>query len=86
LLSEGVTNPVLVYMDKLSSAPSVDNTTTSYIGRMNFTGNLLAGHAWFELTNLITSDTNQYAAVIRVDGSSFFTYYPINLTVVGKHV
>ena len=33
--------------------------------RLSFVGNLMAGHAWFKITNLALSDTKDYGVVIQ---------------------
>jgi hypothetical protein len=83
-------DPQFIQTDVLSNAPSfgsaLDSTASSYKGRVDFIGNLSAGHAWFKISNLIRSDTNQYVAGIREKGIGNYVYYTTDLTVIGKHV
>jgi hypothetical protein len=54
-----------------------------YTGRVDFTGNLADGHAWFVIKNLDVNDTNEYIAIIS-DHVSRVLPYPVHLQVVRK--
>jgi hypothetical protein len=65
----------------------LDGSASRYKGRVSWVGDssdLNAGRAWFKITNLILSDTNEYAASILEQGKTEAAIYTTKLTVVGK--
>jgi hypothetical protein len=86
LTSNGLVKPLFMFIDTSSNNPifssALDGSASRYKGRVSWVGNLTAGHAWFKITNLIISDTNEYAASILEQGRD--NIYKTKLTVVGK--
>ncbi|XP_031569747.1 uncharacterized protein LOC116304196 [Actinia tenebrosa] len=62
--------------------PDTKINSTSYAGRVSFVGNLSKGHAWFKISNLNISDTNQYMALIMLQGEKSYRYIATKLDVI----
>lgn len=56
---------------------------SAYKGRVSFVGNLTSGHAWFKISNLTASDTNDYGVLIRERGHLYKQLSWVHLRIVG---
>ncbi|XP_031569708.1 hemicentin-1-like isoform X2 [Actinia tenebrosa] len=76
--------PQFIYVNKWAnvavySAALDTPAASSYKGRVYYVGDLPAGRAWFQITNLSISDAKEYAVSI-LEGS-VYTIYKMGLTV-----
>ncbi|XP_031552824.1 uncharacterized protein LOC116289998 [Actinia tenebrosa] len=53
---------------RITSSNAAFSIDPEYKDRVHFIGDLWIGHAWFRLTDLKTSDTNQYRATMHENG------------------
>ncbi|XP_031555140.1 uncharacterized protein LOC116292040, partial [Actinia tenebrosa] len=56
--------------------------STSYAGRVSFVGDMSKGQAWLKITNLNINDTNQYMALITLQGETGYRYIATKLNVI----
>ncbi|KAK3743978.1 hypothetical protein QZH41_001756 [Actinostola sp. cb2023] len=78
-----ITVSILIPGDGVEFSSDLDGVASRYKNRVHFIGNIAQGHAWFVITNLSLSDTNEYAARIGELGSSSQNF-PVKLSVKGS--